>query len=126
MSQRARPGRLFLVLLAIAGVIWMHALVAAPPTVANPHTPGLVQAEAEPAGDDRPAPAEDDHHGGLGAAHCLAVLSLAVGILAGLGLGARRDVARSLGTADVIDERPATVRSARPPDLVRELSISRT
>jgi hypothetical protein len=128
MAAQARSGRTALVLAAVVGLVWMHSLVASPPATAHSMQPSTFAAASErshPAGDEDPA--GGGHHGDLALAHvCLAVLAVGIGLLLS-GLAARRTTA---DTQVVPPPRDGSLGHRLwwppPPDLVRELSVSRT
>lgn len=129
MTTQARSGRSALVLAAIAGLIWMHSLVALP-LVADPPMLAATHVTASSAshdvGDDDPV--GSGHHGGNTLTQlCLGVLASTVGLLTGLLLGGRRRTGLLLD-APVQAGPPTGSRVWHPPprDVVRELSISRT
>ena len=134
MTAEARSGRVALVLAAVVGLMWMHALVAPASTGTHSMSPTTMSATTlasaavanHDAGHD--APADGTHHGDLTLAHvCLAVLAMSIGVLIAAGFGGRQ------GPGLVVAEPAPRSRRVRPslwslppPDIVRELSISRT
>jgi len=142
-----RAGRLLAVLAVLLGILVMHGLVsahhapvaaaaaahpaAAAPlhhaAAADPHQRVLDAASAQQPADPRSVPAGASCDGDCGAVVllCLAVLVVTVGVAVALVVVRRRRAtgADQGGTVPT----PAGLRSAvPPPDLVRELCVSRT
>ncbi len=121
--------RAAVVLAAVVGLVWMHALVAPASASVGP-TGGLSSQAASAAAehsDGHEAPSGSGHHEGLGPAHlCLAVLALGAGLL----LAARTPMRGPRPYAAGAEAPGPIARRATwnlpPPDLVSALSISRT
>lgn len=128
MAAQARSGRVALVLAAVVCLVWMHSLVAPPSAAAHgmQHPAPLAVAGGSHAGGHHD-PAGSGHHDDLTLAHlCLAVLAVGTALL----LSAQADERRTTAVEDELELRVASLGSPTwrppPPDLVRELSISRT
>lgn len=119
------------VLAAVLGLVWMHALVAPASASASvgPAVGPSSQVASAPAehSDGHSSPSGGGHHEGLGVAHlCLAVLAVGAGLL----LAGRTLLRVTRPCADGPEAPGPITRRATwnlpPPDLLSALSISRT